>query len=78
MTIFCLFDTIFSGIIWIYKLHYFHEEICLPNTGCHGSRKKQFTRYHSSGCYEEEKPHRILESYRFKLPLKKVDWISAR
>ena len=34
------FDSIFSEVDWIGKLPYFHEGICIPDNGCHGSRKK--------------------------------------
>ena len=35
--------------------------------------KKQFLTYHSNGCYEQKMLHQKLESYRFKLALKKLD-----
>ena len=35
-----LFDSIFSGIVWIDKLNYFHEEICFSNNDCYENRKK--------------------------------------
>ena len=35
-----LFDSIFSEIVWIDKLHPFHKRIYLPNKGCHRNRKK--------------------------------------
>ena len=35
--------------------------------------KWQFLSYHSNGCYEEEKLCQTLESYRFQLPLQKLD-----
>ena len=34
--------------------------------------KIQFFTYHGNGCYEQKKLHQKLESYRYKLPLKKV------
>ena len=34
------FDSIFSEILWIDKLHYLHEEICFSDNGYHGNRKK--------------------------------------
>ena len=38
-----LFDSIFSGIIWIGKLYNCDEETCFPTNGCHGNRKRQFS-----------------------------------
>ena len=38
--IFYLFDSIFSRIVWIHKLHDFDEGISFPNNGCNGRRKK--------------------------------------
>ena len=38
--IFYLFDSIFSRIVWIHKLHEFDEGISFPNNGCNGGRKK--------------------------------------
>ena len=35
-----LVDSISSEIVWIDKLHYFHEGIYFPNNGCHGNREK--------------------------------------
>ena len=35
-----LFDSIFSEIVWIDKLHPFHKRIYLANKGCHRNRKK--------------------------------------
>ena len=35
-----MFDSIFSEIVWIDKLHYFHEGIYFPDNGCHRNRKK--------------------------------------
>ena len=37
--------------------------------------KRQFLSYRSNGCYDEEKFHQKLESYRFKLPLQKLAWL---
>ena len=33
-----LFNSIFSGIVWIDKLR--NEGTCFPNNGCHGNTKK--------------------------------------
>ena len=33
-------SSIFSGIVWIDKLHHFHERICFPYNGCQGNRRK--------------------------------------
>ena len=38
-----LFGSISSEIVWIDKLHYFHEEIYFPNNGCHGNKKGNFS-----------------------------------
>ena len=35
-----LFDSNFSGIVWIDKLHYFYKGICCPNNDCHRNGKK--------------------------------------
>ena len=37
--------------------------------------KKQFFSYHSNGFYERKKLHQKVESYRFKLLLKKLGWL---
>ena len=41
MRILYLLDFISSEIVWIEKLHYFHEGIFFPKRGCHGKRIKQ-------------------------------------
>ena len=71
LSIIYLFESIIPGLVLIDKLHNFAERICLPNNGCHGKRKQFFT-YHSNVCYEEKMFHQKLESYRFRLPLKKL------
>ena len=37
---FFMFDSILSEILWIDKLHYFHEKIYFPNNGYYGNSKK--------------------------------------
>ena len=39
--------------------------------------KKQFFIYHSNRCYEQKRCHQAIESYRFKLPLKKIGLIGS-
>ena len=35
-----MFDSISLEIVWINKLHYFHEGIYFPNNGFHGTKNK--------------------------------------
>ena len=46
-----LFDFIFPGIFLIDKLHNFEEEICFPNNGCLGKRKKTSAVATSKKCF---------------------------
>ena len=39
--------------------------------------KNQFFIYHSNRCYEQKRCHQAIESYRFKLPLKKIGLIGS-
>ena len=34
-----MFDSIFAKVVWIDKLHYFHEETYFPENCCHRNRK---------------------------------------
>ena len=41
--------------------------------------KNQFFTYHGNGCYDQKMLHQKLESYGFKVPLKKwIGWVTAR
>ena len=55
-----LFDSTFSGIAWIDKLHDCKGKTCSANNGCHGNIKKEIF------------PVTKQEFYRYVLPLKKL------
>ena len=67
-----MFDSISLEIVWINKLHYFHEGIYFPNNGCHGTKNKAIFQLALERLLRGKKLHRKLESYRFKLPLQKL------
>ena len=59
LTNLCLFDSIFSGIFWNIKLHYFDDECIVM----------EIFSYRSNDCHDRKKLHYKIESYKFKLEL---------
>ena len=43
MVVFSCLTSIFSLLVSINNLHSFEEEICFPNSGCHGNMKDNFS-----------------------------------
>ena len=71
--IFYLFDSIFQRYFGSISCIIFMKEFISHTMVATERGKRQFLSYYSNGCYEEEKLYQELESYRFKLPLQKLD-----
>ena len=69
-----MFHSVFSGRVWVDKLHFFHKKICFSNNCCHGNRKYaiSFLAIAATAATREKKLYQKLESYRYKLLLKKL------
>ena len=77
----CLFDSIFSELVWIDKLQKCVEGIALFKNSWHGNRKWHYFSYHSKSSKGEKILNQRHESYTFERPqikLVRVDWISTR
>ena len=67
-----LSGSIFSEVVWNYKLDYFHDRIYFPNIGCHGNKKDNFPVMIVTVATRKKTILQKLESDRFKPPLQKV------
>ena len=56
----CLFDSIFSIIVWTNWLQDFDEGICFPATAAMKMDKRHFYRDYSNGCLEEKMLHWVI------------------
>ena len=67
-----LSGSIFSEVVWNYKLDYFRDRIYFPNIGCHGNKKDNFPVMIVTVATRKKTILQKLESDRFKLPLQKL------
>ena len=72
---FHLFHSIFSGLIWIDKLHICIKGLVLFNNGSYGNGKRTIFHYHSKGWKQGKMFHQRHESYTFELQLIKLSFL---